>query len=488
MAVTEATAAQIERLLSSGALPQALRACDALIAASRRSRIGWIGRARANLGLGRIADADEDLDAALRLDPTDPQANLLRGMVDQRLGRIDAAVERLTKLAASPTPYSIEAAVTLAETLYFAHRRDAFNTLVQSGGAWLRDARGPLFVARVRAREDPQGAIDDLLAISRGATGVVLKRVAGFDAVQLLDKVGRYREAFDLAIELHRQTTPPFDLEGMLGPINEQRERLCKSGMWITPKADPVHGVAMVVGLPRSGTTLFEQMLDSHPMIGAIGEYDGVEVLADGIASTGRTLRDIAQLPRENAMNLRQGYLKGALRLRRAGAPWSFDKTLKAWRHLPAIASVLPGTVFFHVARDPRDMAISTLLSFFHPIADGWTANLDSLRRVTQAERSILPHALESLGFSHEQVVYEDLVANPAEHAKRCLDRLGLPMHEAVLQPQHNRRAVFTLSHEQVRHPINATSIGRWANYAWAFDGSWDALVAAHDVRRGKQQ
>ena len=50
-----------------------------------------------------------------------------------------------------------------------------------------------------------------------------------------------------------------------------------------------------------------------------------------------------------------------------------------------------------------------------------------------------------------------------------------------MLAPQENRRAVFTLSHEQVRRPINTSSIGRWKNYAFAFDGSWDALSAAHE-------
>jgi len=61
---------------------------------------------------------------------------------------------------------------------------------------------------------------------------------------------------------------------------------------------------------------------------------------------------------------------------------------------------------------------------------------------------------------------------------------MGLPMDPAVLAPEANARAVFTLSHEQVRRPINSASIGRWRNYAFAFDGSWDALAAAHDARR----
>ena len=77
--------------------------------------------------------------------------------------------------------------------------------------------------------------------------------------------------------------------------------------------------------------------------------------------------------------------------------------------------------------------------------------------------------ALERLGIPHESVRYEDLVADPAGYAERCCARLGLPMHPAVLAPESNPRAVYRLSHEQVRRPINAASIGRWRRYPWAF-------------------
>ncbi|MFO0000725.1 MAG: sulfotransferase, partial [bacterium] len=123
---------------------------------------------------------------------------------------------------------------------------------------------------------------------------------------------------------------------------------------------------------------------------------------------------------------------------------------------LPAVACFLPGAVCLHVEREPRDMAISMFLSFFNPRWYGWMSSLDSIRRVIDAERSIVRPALSCLGIPHESFAYEALVADPAGHATRCLARLGLPMHGAVLAPEGNRRAVHTLSHEQVRRPINA--------------------------------
>ena len=485
MAQIENPATQIDTALANGNFGLALRLADKLLATSKRSLLGWVSRARANLGLGRVCDADEDLDVAIRLAPDDAQSILLRGMVDQRLGRIDRAVDRLRKLAASNSPYAIEASLLFAEILYFSHRRDEFKKFVEAGGAWAKDPRCEFMAARVRALADPVGAVDDLLGIKRSASSVVLRRLAGFDAVQLLDKLGRYREAFDLATDLHANTTAPFDVDGMLDGVREQRELLKKGRAWCAPRVDAVSGVAMVVGLPRCGTTLLEQMLDSHSKISGIGEYDGVEIIGTGIVSTGIPMRNLSMLPRETGAALQGGYLRGAMRLRRDGAQWVFDKNLCAWKWLPVVAAILPGAVCFYVARDPRDMAISAFLSFFNPIVYGWTGKFDSLRSVIAAERSILPETLETLAISHESIVYENLVADPSGHAKRCLDRLGLEAQASVLHPDQNKRSVYTLSHEQVRRPINHSSIGRWQNYPWAFDGSWDSLAAAHDARRG---
>jgi hypothetical protein len=164
----------------------------------------------------------------------------------------------------------------------------------------------------------------------------------------------------------------------------------------------------------------------------------------------------------------------------RPGAQVTFDKTLGAWRCLPALAAILPGAICLSVARDPRDAAISAFLSYFHPLTYGWTASLSMIRRVHEAERSLVPHALEVLNIPHERMLYERFVEDPRGHIERVLARLGVAMDEAVLAPEANRRAVFTLSHEQVRRPIHRGSIGRWKNYEFAFDGSWDGLAALH--------
>ncbi len=466
----------LQRCITTGEFDRAIVVADELLAKSRRNFNAWLGRASANLNLGRLMDAEDDLEHALRLSPSDAQANLLRGMVGQRLGRVDQAVDRLTRLADGTTPQSVEAGIALGEALFFAHRREAFDAFVRKGGAWSRDPRGAMMIARRQARSDASAATEALLAIAASAGSPVLRRVAGFEAVQMLDKAGRFREAFDLASRLHRDLTPPFDVEGLLGDVKAQRDLIEDHPKRCEPRVAPVEGVALIAALPRSGTTLLEQMLDRHPSISGIGEYEGVDRIAEGVVSSGRWPKGLHGLPREQLHALQAQYLRGAARMRRADAQWSFDKTLEAWRWLLAVTQVLPGAVLFRVTREPRDMALSMYLSYFHPQLKGWTGSLAALQRVIAAERAFLPSALVALGIKHQNVVYEELVAQPEVHAMRALDALGLPMDARVLAPEANARSVLTLSHEQVRRPINAASVGRWKNYEFAFDSSWEGL------------
>jgi hypothetical protein len=289
----------------------------------------------------------------------------------------------------------------------------------------------------------------------------------------MLDAAGQYRRAFDLATHLHATTGTGFDLEGLLSDARAQVALLKGPAGWCAPIAPAVRGVAMVVGMPRSGTTLLEQMLDRHHAVGGIGEFEGLLALGHGIAGEGLWPDRIASLAPAKARELQRDYLQGAASLRRPGAKVSFDKTLHAWRWLPAIAAVLPGAVCLRIERDPRDTATSLFLSNFHPQAFGWTGSLESIRRVIAAERELAPLALRTLGIPHEDIRYEDLVEDPRGHMERVLARLGLPMDERVLAPQENARTVLTLSHEQVRKSINRGSIGRWRNYEFAFGPEW---------------
>jgi len=484
MAVRETPAARIERLLGAGDSAGALAASDDLLRQAPNSFLGRLGRARANTRLGNFIDAEKDLALALKLSPNDEQARMLRANLDLRLGKTDEALEGLRFVQRLKGPEAVEAAVTELLTLHGAGRNEEFVRVAKAGGIWTKDQRADLILARVAVIEDQERGIEELKRVFRSRHHWPLRRYAGFEAVGLLDRLKRYREAFDLASEVHRDTTAPLDMEPWIAPLEQQWKLLDRSPAWYRPRAKPVAGVAFIAGMPRSGTTLLEQMLDRHPEIAGIGEYDGVGNIRRGLFSTEAWPRNPNAIPDRTYAALREEYLAGAALLRRPGATWTLDKCLHAFRSLPEIAMLFPGAVCLRVERDPRDTAISIFLSHLNPSTFGWSGNLALIRKVIDAERRTVPRALEVLGLSHESIVYERLVDDPAGHAERCLARMGLAMDARVASPEGNTRTAATLSHAQVRQPINRRSIGRWQNYAWAFDSSWDALATAHDAHR----
>ena len=434
-----------------------------------------LGAGRAALALGRLRDAAEHLARAERLAPDDCDCQLQSAIVDHRLGRSASAEARLRTLLAHNTANRVDVNLVLAEVLHRSNQSAALEKHFASGGSWRNDARATLFAARLEASSDASAAIERLESLARSTDPPFLRRIAGFEAVKLLDRTERYREAFDLATFLHASTGGRFDIGGLEADLAAQSALLARSAK-LTPMCAPVTGTAMIVALPRSGTTLLEQMLDRHPMISGIGEYEGVQAIGELATASGLWPQDLASLTRDEALSWQRVYCDGADFLRRPSALFTLDKSLQTWRWLPLLATVLPGTVMLAIDRDARDTAISTFLGNFHPSSFGWTASLETVRRVITAHRSLVPAALDRLGFTHESISYEALVDDPAGHAARCLAAMGLAMDAATTAPEGNTRTVLTLSHEQVRKPINRASIGRWRNYEWAFESAWDAL------------
>ena len=484
MAVRESPAAKINRLLQAGDNAGALQAANDFLAQSPNSFLARLGRARANMRMANYVDAESDIAAALKLSPNDQDARLVRANMDLRLGKTDECLENLRFVAAARGPNSVEARISILLTLHSAGREEEFLREARDGGAWTKDPRAELILARVVAIEDKQRGIERLQSVFRSKHHWALRRFAGFEAVGILDKLRRYREAYDLAMEVHAETTAPLDMETWMDPLELQLKLLDRTPKWYVPRAPPVQGVAFIAAMPRSGTTLLEQMLDRHPAIGGIGEFDGLDHVCRSLFAQGNWPRMAPAVPTQLFVDLQRRYLEGAAQIKKSGASWTFDKTLRGWRAIPEIAAVFPGAVCINVERDPRDMATSIFLSYFNPVSYEWTRDFAAIRKMAEMQRRIVPRALDVLEVASERIVYEDLVEEPSRFAEQCLSRMGLPMDDAVLSPEENKKAAFTLSHAQVRQPINRKSIGRWKNYEWAFDGSWDAVVAAHDARR----
>ena len=474
---TPSDLAQVDALIAQQRFNEAVVLAERIVALQPRNAAAHAAIARASIPTGRLARAADAAECGLRLAPQDPQLQLLKGIVEHRVGQSDAAIARLRALLDRRPANAIEVSFALAEAMHRAGRKDELDAFVDAGGAWTHDERAAVFTARSTLRRDRAAALTQLEATARGTRNAVLKRIAGFEAVRLLDQEGRFREAFDLACFVHRETTPRYDLGAVEAEVAAQTRLLDKGRAWCAAKGPEAPRTALVVGLPRSGTTLLEQMLDRHPLVSGIGEYEGSFAIHESLLGMGLWPAELRAVDPAAAARLASEYQEGARARRRSGAEWTFDKTLHAWRLLPAVACVLPGATLVRITRDARDTAISMFLSNFHPRSWGYTADLSSIRRVIELERALVPRAFDVLGLRCTSLRYEDLVDAPEREIRRVLDAMGVPFDPAVLAPEANTRTVLTLSYEQVRRSINRSSIGRWRNYEFAFDGSWDSLA-----------
>lgn len=222
-----------------------------------------------------------------------------------------------------------------------------------------------------------------------------------------------------------------------------------------------------IVGLPRSGTTLCEQILSSHPMIHGAGE------LPDLARLSGRSLEDnelppwraAEQLTESKSLGLATQYSKAL----RNGAPKGSlritDKSPLNFFQLAFAALLFPNARVIHCKRDARDNALSIWLENFNP-DQGYATDFPDLAFFHAEYQKLMAHWHRVLPLPILDVQYEDTVSDVETQARRLLAFVDVPWDDRCLDFHRNDRAVQTPSRWQVRQPIYSKSVGKWHHYA----------------------
>lgn len=219
-----------------------------------------------------------------------------------------------------------------------------------------------------------------------------------------------------------------------------------------------------VIGMPRSGTSLVEQILASHPQVHGAGELRAVQALVDSVMGYPESLQGIGA---EDLAKLGDAYLAHVTALGQ-GKRRVVDKMPANFLHAGLIHLVLPNARIIHCRRDPVDTCMSCYSKLFgadHPYSYD-LAELGAYHRQYQALTAHWRKVLPKSRFM--DVDYEAVVGDLEGQARRLLEFIGLPWHEACLRPQDTVRPVRTASATQVRKPVYATSVGRWQPHAQA--------------------
>jgi hypothetical protein len=232
------------------------------------------------------------------------------------------------------------------------------------------------------------------------------------------------------------------------------------------PAPDPI----FVVGLPRAGSTLVEQILASHSQVEGTQELPDIITLARRLggkarrASEGRYPEVLGELTGADLRSLGEEYLARARPHRKLGRPFFIDKMPNNWAHLGLIRLALPNARVIDARRHPLGCGFSAFKQHFAR-GQGFTYDLADIGRYyADYVRLMACFDAAQPGFVH-RVVYEAMVADPEVQTRALLAACGLPFEDACLRFYENDRAVRTASSEQVRRPIFTDAADHWRNY-----------------------
>lgn len=234
-----------------------------------------------------------------------------------------------------------------------------------------------------------------------------------------------------------------------------------------------------VLGMPRSGTTLVEQMIATHPAVTAGGELPFMthELLHAIGAGNMRNPQAMAELARDELARVRDGYLRHLAELA-DGRQFVTDKLPGNFMRIGLLHMLFPQAPILHCSRDPMDTCLSCYFTLFGQ-GQEYTYDLPMLADYYQAYRRIMQHWNRVLGLGRIlKVCYEELVQDPEPRMREIFGYCGLSWNAGFLEFHEAARPIRTASVYQVRQPLYRTSVGRWHNYAHHLAALQAALYA----------
>jgi tetratricopeptide (TPR) repeat protein len=445
----------------------ALRTLGALLSFAPSHPTGLAARALSLKQLDQLEPALEAAQQAVAAGPQSAEAHNAHGTVLQAMGRFQPALAAFDRAAALPGVATERALVNRA-TLYMEHGRKAEATAAfdralaafpASASAWFNSADLRRFTPN-----DPAIERMEALLSEGGAAAANDRMMLHFALGKAWLEIGESERGFHHLHAGNRMKRAQIQFDSAatsqwLASIAEvftpaQLDRLGGGG---APSALPV----FVLGMPRSGTTLIEQILASHPAVHGAGELLNVQRLADSI---GVFPQAVAGLEPKPLAALGEAYLAQVAPLAQ-GRRHVVDKMPANFMYAGLIRLMLPGARIIHSRRNPVDTCLSCYSKLFTR-EQIFSYDLAELGQFHLGYQTLMAHWRAVLPASHFlEVDYEALVADPEAETRRLLDFLGLAWNPAVLQFHTTDRVIRTASVNQVRQPIYQSSAGRWRQH-----------------------
>lgn len=430
--------------------------------------------------VGERAEARKNFEKAKRIDPgyLDARFNLAQVELDD--GLLEAAQAEFEEIL-SYQPLNSEALAGLAKVALLGKDPARAASLAEQALTFdASNAAARLSLAEAHLRE---GAFEEARRIAletanlNNASPADRAYAWGF-AADAMDRLGAYDDAF-AAYQMSNNLQAPAGQAAMNQPPSAYHPQTVRrliefveGGAGDAPPPCPADepSPAFLIGFPRSGTTLLEQVLLAHPAVLSLGERTAFETACGDLVPGGEGFAKLAHLTAAEAAAVRARYWKELAALGAMPGPDQLylDKMPANTALLPVIAKVFPHAKVLFAIRDPRDVVLSCYQQrFVMNQAMVQMLSLESAADYYDIVMTLAEKTRETMPLNLRDVRYDDVVANLEGETRATVAYLGLPWNDDILgyREQLRTRNISTPSAEQVSEPIYSRALGKWRHY-----------------------
>jgi tetratricopeptide (TPR) repeat protein len=436
----------------------------------RAARLDYV---RVLIDRQKYLQASEEIGALLKLEPENKEYLLLSATAFAGLGEHDSAIALYRELIAA-SPHSPVLHLLLGHSYKAVGRQQNATRSYQSaavaqpnfGDAWWSLANLKTYrfsndeIARLRAEE------------AASASRLVDRYHLCFALGKALEDRGDFAESWQFYERGNKLKRAESRYRPEISEVNTRQQiDLCtapffavRAGLGV-PDPDPI----FIVGLPRSGSTLVEQILASHSKVEGTQELPDIQRIVLQLSGR-RSDPDyprypavLAELTPDDFRSLGERYLTGT-RAHRKQKPFFIDKMPNNFRHIGLIHLVLPNAKIIDVRREPMACCFSNLKQLFAR-AQEFTYSIEDIARYYRTYLHLMRHWDAVLSGRVLRVCYEDIVEDLESSVRRILEFCSLKFESSCFEFHKTERSVNTASSEQVRQPIFRESLSQWRNY-----------------------
>lgn len=448
---------------------QTLKAAKKATKLAPKSYLGWLEAAQALDRLERYVDAQVHIDKARKLAPNNPDVRFSSALILANLGDAPKAIAQLQHLL-TLAPNHSQAKIQLADLLIRDGKPDEARIVMTEMRQ--TDPDNPriysmLGSAQTWAAGDPALAYleDQLIPKAKAENSPHLPELIKTLAKAKND-LKEYSSAFTLwgkAKTVEGRTHDAVRYNRFVDTLIKSVSSTDYFGNPGSPDETPV----LIVGMPRSGTTLLAQILSAHPEVASVGESPAMRTVARQHRIALHDAQSQLALLKSHTKDTRAAFADtylSQIKRNHKDAKRIVDKRPHNFEYLGLIAAAMPKARIIHAVRDPLDTCVSCYMQKLQ-IEHGYTGDLAQLGEYYTHYRKLMDHWTKILPNPILTVNYEEVVADTEGQARHIIDFLGLEWDAACLSFQDNDTQVRTLSNWQVRQPIYSTSVQRWRRY-----------------------